>query len=67
MLLGATLRGPQTDLTVLRAPTGPVCHHPEHAGRGMGWGAGSYGRQRRYLDSQEGFPEEEVTLSVLIK
>ena len=42
-------------------------YYPEHIGMGMGWGAGSCGKQKRYLDSQEGFLEEEVIISVLIK
>ena len=35
---GNTRRGPQTDLTVLRAPTEPVSYYPEHVGMGMGAG-----------------------------
>ena len=60
-----THRGPQRDLTAQGSHR--TCYYPEHVGMGMGWGAGSYGRQKRYLDSQEGFLEQEVIISVLIK
>ena len=67
-VLGATDTGdPRQTCLSSGTPIELVSYYPEYVGMGVGGEPGSYGRQRRYLDSQEGFLEEEVIVVVLIK